>query len=105
MSLMLIGAAVYLAGLLSGRLLALLPARRRAPKPAKPVCGCEHDLSRHEPDGDGGGTICHAQVKGKRTKWDSVGYPIGWEMVQCSCRQYTGPRIMDPGYVARELSR
>jgi len=101
---MLLGAALVIAGIGLGR---FMPGRRRGPKPPKPhapVCGCGHDLAHHEPDGAGGGTTCRALAKGKITSWDYYEHANGWEMVPCSCRQYTGPRILDPGYVARELS-
>jgi hypothetical protein len=103
---LLYGAAVFAAGMVTGR---VWPARRRRPKPPKPkppVCGCRHELSYHQPDGDGGGTACHALMKGKAIEFNSWADrdPVAWEMVPCTCRQYTGPRVLDPGYVARELS-
>jgi hypothetical protein len=96
-----VGALIMLAGMVTGR---IWPARKRAPKPARPICGCRHDLAHHEPDGDGGGTACHQLVHGEVTSWDGYGIANGWEMVQCSCRQYTGPRVLDPGYTAREIT-
>ena len=98
---MLDGAGILAAGMVIGR---FWPARRRMPKPQKPVCGCTHDLAHHEPDGQGGGIACHAAVKGKITNWDDTGFPNGWDLGRCACKQYTGPRVLDPGYVARELT-
>lgn len=62
-------------------------------KQKRPICGCTHDLAFHEPDGDGGGTVCHSRYYHS--------YNEMW--IECMCRQYTGPRILDPGYVAREM--
>ncbi len=100
---MLIGAAIAAGGVTLGR---LLPAGKRPPRPRKPpepVCGCECDLAFHEPDGDGGGTRCHGmhEVPAPRPDYDT---PYHYTEVPCTCKQYTGPRILDPGYVARELT-
>ena len=89
---LLLGAAIFASGMLAGR---FWPARRKAPKPlepVKPICGCSHHLAHHDPDGDGGGGACQA------------GIPMGREIERCACQRYVGPRILDPGYVARELS-
>jgi len=99
----LLAAATALLFFLMGR---YLPGRRRTakpPTPPKPLCGCGHHLSFHEASSDEGGS-CHARVKGKATRWNTYGDPKGWELVQCSCQRYTGPRMLDPGYVAREIS-
>ena len=88
--------AVRRGGKVLGR---FLPARKRwaASKPKRTVCGCEHELSYHEPDGDGGGSRCHAR--------ESLGFWAGTSHYErCTCKQYTGPRVLDPGYVARELT-
>ena len=101
---LLLGAAIFASGMLAGR---FWPARRKGrkpPKPVKPICGCGHDLAHHEPDGGGSGIACHAGVQGEITKWDQDGFPIGWEIAPCACQQYTGPRILDPGYLAREIT-
>lgn len=98
---MLDGAAIFAAGLLAGR---FLPGRKREPKPKPPICGCEHDLAHHEPDGDGGGVKCHGTVRGRETFHAGTTYHSGYERLPCTCKQYTGPRIMDPGYVAREIT-
>lgn len=97
---MLLGAVLVLAGMGMGR---FWPARKRIPKPLAPVCGCDHDLAYHEPDGDGGGTICHGTVKtsAPRPDYDTPAHYID---SPCGCQQYSGPRIIDPGYVARELT-
>lgn len=70
-------------------------------KPQRPICGCKHDLAYHEPDGDGGGTICHAELSVRTGSDDNL---MGvYEFRPCKCKQYTGPRILDPGYMAREM--
>jgi len=96
------GAGILAVGALSGR---FWPARRRGRKvkPVKPFCGCEHHYSYHEPAAIGAPTVCHAQVKGQITKWDGYGTACGWEMLQCTCKQYTGPEPL-PEYYARPLS-
>jgi hypothetical protein len=100
---LLLGAAVFAAGMLTGR---LWPARRKHPKPpkaVKPTCGCKHDLAHHEPDGNGGGTVCHG-TRSVPIGWNIYGEERQWREEPCTCRQYTGARIIDPGYVARELT-
>jgi hypothetical protein len=85
---MLAGGGLAILGVVVGR---FLPARRRHPKPsrpAKPVCGCEHELSFHDPKtGE-----CHSKML-------IPGY--GWNN-DCTCRQYTGPEPL-PEYYAPEL--
>jgi hypothetical protein len=90
---LLLGAAIFASGLLAGR---FWPVRRRArpPKPAKPICGCEHELSFHDPKSG----ECHALMKVPSTMTRDS-YHTG-----CTCKQYTGARIIDPGYVAREIT-
>ena len=97
---MLIGAALVLAGMIAGR---FWPARRKNPKPPAPVCGCEHDLAYHEPDGEGGGTRCKGvrRTEAPRPDYDT---PCHYIDKPCTCQQYSGPRIIDPGFVARELT-
>ena len=93
----LLGAGIFAAGLLAGR---YMPARRKGPKPRDPVCGCGHDLAHHEPDGDGGGTRCHMVSQ----HYNGFDHMPRYTEIPCTCKQYTGPRVLDPGYVARELT-
>jgi hypothetical protein len=98
---MLEGAIISAVSLLTGMGIGRAwPARRKGPKPARPVCGCGHDLSYHEPDGDGGGTVCHARTE----KYLGYDHPDKYHFGECGCKQYTGPRVLDPGYVAREIT-
>lgn len=70
-------------------------ARERARKPAPPppppapICGCEHELAMHDPQSN----RCHEFNEVR--KWDDGGAYVGLCRVQCSCRQYTGPRPID----------
>ena len=79
---LLIGAAVYAVGVLTGR---FLPSRRRTPKPKRsgPICGCGHHLSYHD-DYQG----CH--------------HPVGIIRDPCPCRKYSGPDPL-PEYYAPEI--
>ena len=89
------GALILLAGMLIGR---GWPGRRRKPDPGpKPVCGCRHNASFHDPlTGQ-----CHATVKGTATSFIG-GSPVTWEQVQCPCRKYTGPEPL-PTVYAQEI--
>lgn len=81
------GSASAFAGVLLGR---RMGRREVPPPPEKPslICGCEHELSYHDPKT----SECHGpgdyenQFKGG--KWMSVRAP-------CACRQYTGARPLE----------
>lgn len=92
------GAAIALVFLLIGR---FLPGRRKgleSPRPPKPVCGCKHHHSFHEPStGE-----CHGQVD-KATHYTTAGTPVAWVKVQCTCRVYSGP-VPLPEVYAPELT-
>lgn len=91
---MLTGGGLVLLGMAVGR---FIPARRRIPKPPKPVCGCGHELAFHGPDvGE-----CH----GMNTvdKHNGYGEWIGEEQIRCTCRQYDGPTPL-PEVYAREIA-
>jgi len=86
MELELIGAALFAAGMAAGR---WWPARRKGPKPLKPVkplCGCGHHRSYHT---DGG--KCHDRVY------------LGSRYDDCNCQKYTGPEPL-PEYYAPEIT-
>lgn len=104
----LIGAAVYVAGLLTGR---FMPARRKgpkSPKPIQPICGCGHHRSYH----DAQTGECHGAAKGTETVVrDENGKPVldYWgdvqttsEATRCGCRHYTGPEPL-PEFYAPEI--
>jgi len=90
---MLEGAAILAAGMLAGR---LWPARRKGPKPkepVRPVCGCSHHLSFHDPKtGE-----CHGVIEiPTSASRDSYHQP-------CTCRQYSGATPL-PEYFAPEIT-
>ncbi len=106
---LLAGGGLVIAGVLLGR---FLPARRRGPKPVKPVqpiCGCGHHLSLHDPETK----ACHGSARGTETAVrDKAGDPVldSWGYVQttyekgpCACRHYTGPEPL-PDYYAPEIT-
>lgn len=95
---MLIGGGVFLAGMIADR---LLPPRRRGPKPRKdpkPICGCGHHHSFHDPATG----QCHGMMRGEPIKYDSFKDPTAWAQVPCTCRTYSGP-VPLPEYVAPEI--
>ena len=95
-----VGVAVIV-GVLLGR---FLPNRRKGPKPAKPVkpvCGCGHHHSYHDPKT----AECHGMMDGKAIEFDDYASrsPVAWEQVPCTCRQYSGPQPV-PEFYAPEIS-
>ena len=74
-------AVIALAGVLIGR---FLPNRRKRNdlKPIKPICGCKHHLSYHDP----------ATGRCRNGDWGG-----------CACRQYSGPQPL-PEYFAPEMT-
>ena len=81
-----VGVAVII-GVLLGR---FLPNRRKGPKvkPVKPVCGCDHHHSYHDPaTGE-----CHGRVYVGMGAYEN-----------CTCKQYSGPVPM-PEYYAPEIA-
>lgn len=79
------GALIALVSVGVGR---FIPNRRRRPKPPppiKPICGCMHHKSSHDPKTG----ACNAAVE--RPKYNSIGDHIGIEYRDCACRQYVGP--------------
>jgi hypothetical protein len=89
-----VGAVVLAVGYVFGR---FSPTRRRVqqPKASDAVCDCKHSLAYHDMDG------CH--VSAERDKYSSLGDWRGKEYVPCECKQYTGPKVLDPGFIAQEI--
>jgi hypothetical protein len=91
------GAGIFLLGAVCGR---YMPARRRHPKPKpdpKPICGCEHHLSYHDPEtGHSAGTH---RVQAPRPNYDT---PAHYLQRPCTCKQYSGPQPM-PEFYALEI--
>lgn len=91
---MLVGAAIFAAGVVAGR---FLPARRKSGrgKEVQPICSCGHAVSFHGEDGR-----CNAKTE--VTKWDN-GRWIGNEQQPCTCQKYTGPEPL-PTFYAPEIT-
>lgn len=102
----LIGAGVFLWGFITGR---YWPARRKGPKPVKPLCGCGHHHSYHDPKtGECHATKSAAEVpirdeKGRpvRDRWGDV--QTTRERGPCGCRHYSGPQPL-PEFFAEEIT-
>jgi hypothetical protein len=87
-------AAVALIGVLVGR---LLPNRRKGPKDVKPICGCGHHHSYHDP----ATSKCnHGSMQ--HVGWEKNGNSK-YEKWTCVCRQYSGPVPM-PEFFAPEMT-
>ena len=90
------GALIALAGVLLGR---VLPNRRRGPtRPPtpKPICGCGHHHSFHEPATG----ICKGV--NRQTKYSNGGSNLGTHPFPCTCQQYSGPQPL-PEFYATEI--
>ena len=89
------GALIAIGAFLAGQWLPR-PHRRRykPPKPVRPVCGCRHHYSFHDPrTGE-----CHGKMDGKPIKYDEWKDPTAYEQINCTCRQYTGPTPLPEVY-------
>lgn len=70
------------------------PAARAGPKP---VCGCTHHHSFHDPATG----VCHGTKR--RAKYDeTTGADLGYHEIPCTCRQYSGP-VPLPEFYAPEI--
>ncbi len=86
------GAAILAAGLGVGS----FTGRRRRPKPpkaVKPICGCEHHLSLHDPKSN----RCFGYDKRPSSYRD--GMTVAWRFDPCTCRQYVGPKPAESFFV------
>lgn len=92
---LLAGAAVFLAGMVTGR---AWPSRKRKPEPVGPVCGCSHHRSVHDPQAG----QCHAGIR-SLMRYDERDNPV-YANLPCACRQYTGPEPL-PEYYAPEIAQ
>lgn len=78
---MLVGTGIFSFGYMTG-----VTARRgknRTVKEVKPICGCNHSLSYHDPDTG----RCHG--------WHKM---TGYHPNQCACRHYDGPQPLPEIY-------
>jgi hypothetical protein len=93
---MLIGAAIFAAGVAAGR---FLPSRRGGGrgrrKEIQPICSCGHAVSFHGDDGR-----CNAQAS--VATWNN-GRWTGQEQQACTCQKYTGPEPL-PTFYAPEIT-
>ncbi|AIG73315.1 Hypothetical protein AJAP_01925 [Amycolatopsis japonica] len=83
-----VGAGLFGAGLLTGKLTRRQTGAGTSPKP---VCGCSHGLEQHDPDTK----ECHGQILHR--DW------IGNQWVPCTCRQYVGPKPFEELFVSPML--
>jgi hypothetical protein len=88
------GALILLAGILLGR---ILPGRRREPDLPKPVCGCTHHHSMHDPQTG----KCNAAVEVGR--YNASGGWVGKDYHPCACLSYSGP-VPLPSVYAPEIA-
>ena len=89
------GAAILLTGMGIGR---VWPERRRRKvKDVKPICGCKHHASYHDPLTG----ACTSNDPSVLTGYDQRDNPV-YEIRQCGCRKYTGPEPL-PEYYAPEI--
>ncbi len=103
---LLTGGGLVVLGTLLGR---FLPARKRASKPVRPICGCKHHFSMHDSETgqchgliDGGGTAVRDAKD--NPVLDAYGYvQKTYEKVQCGCRRYSGPEPL-PELFAAEIT-
>jgi hypothetical protein len=85
---LLAGGGLVAIGTLIGR---FLPARKRAPRPPEPVCGCDHHRSYHE----GGSGACHHVER----EYQGYVYDPPYAEVPCTCQVYTGPEPLGSYYM------
>jgi hypothetical protein len=83
-----VGAALFVSGSVAGHV-----RRPRGKQPETPTatCGCGHTLAHHDPDTN----ECHGQTLQPKSR-NKRGDYIGDLWVPCTCRQYVGPRPMEP---------
>jgi hypothetical protein len=91
---MLISGGMTLLGMVIGRWVFRPFARSYSPpKQPKPICGCNHELSFHDPKNG----ICHGTVR-QPSRYDYLGNTTAWMTVQCTCKQYVGPQPLSTIY-------
>lgn len=83
------GGAIFLVGWLCGRI--TRPRREKSAPDIKPICGCGHHFSSHDPKTK----ACNAKVQ---RKVHQGGAFMHNEYKPCSCLQYVGPLPIDTFY-------
>ncbi|GAB3420845.1 hypothetical protein [Flindersiella endophytica] len=92
---MLIGAAIFAAGMAAGRFLPSRRGGRGKQKEIQPICACGHAVSFHGEDGR-----CRAEAE--VTEWKE-GRWMGNTRQPCTCQKYTGPQPL-PTFYAPEIT-
>jgi hypothetical protein len=95
---MLAAAVIAVTAFLAGQWLPRPRLRRGMPKPPRPICGCDHHHSFHDP-ADG---TCHGTVQ-IETGWGEYGAAREWKQGPCPCKQYSGPLPL-PEFYATEIT-
>lgn len=90
-----VGAGLFGAGLLAGKLTRRHTGAGTTPKP---VCGCSHGLEQHDPDTK----ECHGETLHRDARSTS-GIYLGNQWVACTCRQYVGPKPFEELFVSPML--
>lgn len=83
-------ALAFWAGVALGRRTGKVSAR---PVPSGPICGCKHELAKHDPQTN----VCHEAIPADRYEASGAYRLTG----RCKCRQYTGPRPIDEVFQPR----
>ena len=81
-------AVFYVIGLSVGKSKGRKEERAKKPKPAQPICPCEHVWGAHKNGGS-----CQSQVR--RPFYYSTGSRNGHEWVNCACTKYHGPEVIN----------
>lgn len=90
-----VGAVLFIAGMVFGRTARLRARKTYKPKVTQPICGCGHHFSLHDPKTK----ACH----GSFDSWnDPINKAAGASTRGCGCRQYSGPTPL-PEYYAPEI--
>lgn len=87
------GALIFAGGFLLGKLNRKKKGYK-SPKIPKPVCGCAHHFSFHDPETK----ACHGMMDGDPVKYNEWDRATAWEQIPCTCRQYSGPEPLPEFY-------
>jgi hypothetical protein len=90
---MLAGGGLVILGVVVGWFLPVRRISRASSKTPRPLCGCDHELSFHDPASG----KCHALLYVPPTQARMSHH------VPCPCRQYSGPQPL-PEFYAPEIT-